>query len=355
MLAEPVRMCQVTRVRLPRSFLQSFGLAQKKKSDEKWWIPDEFNSKGQVKRKLLEQPKEDDGDVAGRMRRNKGYLDAMTKVAATRPSSDKDILDYTLDLAETEHPKDEDAYKDVVPTPNSTRDSFRAPVYVLARQDLLASFLDTKSKYSAGYMRFAGHPGIGSLANGAVWRRDMHLAIPEKLRWKVAAHLAHLGELKGLLKPILGLREDGTARSFLEVVASQELRHEVHNSDAGALLDLGRSDVSEVRGEGATSSRSPPSYPWFTSGMFKRPTTSGEAEESLPKNGLPVFHLPCLLGTEVIETLESKAPDLFQANRWLLLRGSRCNELVAKMWRLQGYIADYKEVTTSGKQEEEQA
>lgn len=170
LLAEPVRSCQVTKTRLPRSFLQGFGLVEQPRTNKLWWIPADFS-----------QPKEEAASQA-----SGGEVESATPAAsddnpATRSKEtapDNETVSDKLDGHQVTHNR-----------------RFSNPVHSLARQDLLQEFLSRGTKYSSGHMRFGTHPSIGSAAKVAIWREDMDSVIPNQLRRQIMRELLYLSEL----------------------------------------------------------------------------------------------------------------------------------------------------------------
>ncbi|KAF3771190.1 hypothetical protein M406DRAFT_220820, partial [Cryphonectria parasitica EP155] len=151
LLAQPVRTCHITRTRLPKPFLQDFGLVKSQEADELWWIPAEFN-----------QEAEEDAPI--------GSEEAMKQ-------------------AEND---DSGAISDA---PAQTKGRFFAPAHTLARRDLLLEFLNKKSKYSSAYMRFSINPSIAGLVRAAAWREDMDEVISNQLRRQIVDQLIYLSQL----------------------------------------------------------------------------------------------------------------------------------------------------------------
>lgn len=319
MLSEPVRMCQLTRARLPRPFLQSFGLAKNPDTDEKWWIPSEIASgPPAAQRRDIETLRNLTGDSS----RNK----------ETEQFDDNFLSeDLSEELQEETNP----------PPGNPGR--FWAPVYILGRQDLLTSFHDRNSKYSAGHMRFAGHPSVGTMAYNAVWRKDMDNVILEERRRDIAWQLEYLAGLTVELN-----------RTYLSIpMDARESEKDMHLEKKGDTVMSGDRPVatrksaqqiklawlqvwdSEVEGDDkgddsgtASTAPSPSPSPPF-------------APFTISTDDLPMYHLPSLLGPKLTETMIEKAPDLFKPNQWLILQGKKAEDLAGKLWRLQGFSADY--------------
>lgn len=316
MLAEPPRMCHLTRARLPRPFLTSFGLAQKPKSEELWWVSTDATSgwKKIPKKAFKEQSEKhlacgsgSEEEEARRMRQLKAHADAThhmieeanrggDSTASTAKSTLRDLRSLEVD-AEFEKTRNR---------------QFKAPVHVLARHDLLASFHDKNSKYAKGFMRFGGNPNIGSLANGAVWRKDMHDVILEKMRVDAASHLASLAT---------SCEEKKTP--WLATVEDVGNGHFIH---AWARLQFLRDSEIETMGD---PNIKPFSSPFVPDQVFNA--------------GLPTYHIPSLLGADIMAYLKTRINERFLSSGWLLLRADRSRELAAQLFRLQNYMTNYEE------------
>ncbi|CAN8095886.1 unnamed protein product [Discula destructiva] len=169
MLAEPVRTCQVTKTRLPKPFLQGFGLVKHPEGDELWWMPAGFE----------QPPKATAGEAAV-----EGNAQALSEDGA--PRGVEHVSDESPDAEE----------------PTERSGQFQAPAHALARQDLLQEFNTKDLKHSGGHFRFAAIPSIGSKAARAVWRRDMDDVLRETMRRGVVDALIHASQ--GLDKEVEG-------------------------------------------------------------------------------------------------------------------------------------------------------
>lgn len=315
MLAEPPRMCHLTRVRLPRPFLTSFGLVQKPRSDEVWWVStDAISGLKKIPNKSFKQPSEQDqADNSGseetaalRMRQLKAQVDSthrkiqnLDHERARLPSAASTTLHHLENL-------------EVDVEVESTKDQrFKAPVHVLARHDLLASFLDKNSKYTSGYMRFGANPSIGNLANGAIWRKDMHDVILEKMRLDAASHLAYLATR--------------SEEKHIRWLATIEDIHNGYFTNSWTRLQFLRDSEIEEKGDLSITPFSPPFVP-----------------DELYTAGIPTFHIPSLLGTEIMTYLISKMDERFLSCGWLLLRSNASRDLATQLFRLQNYLTNYE-------------
>lgn len=172
---------------------------------------------------------------------------------------------------------------------------------MLARQDMLLEFFVGKSYYDRAWMRFASNPRIGRRGGAATWRQDMHEVIRDQLRRQIVQELIYLARLC--------TEKD---RNYLVKVDSDEnLKGYEQHRFCYLQLDEGRREpfgVLEIDG----------------------------VEDS----ARPVYNLPALLSPESVQHLASEA-SLFRDPPMLLVRGERTVELNKKLWRLQGFLAEY--------------
>lgn len=336
MLAEPVRMCQLTRARLPRTFLQSFGLAKTSGTNDNWWIPGQFavgkKDRPRLQHKSFAKPDDNtEEDKATRLRQIEAKLGAMVSGHVKDRLFLRENMPQGVEklCGEVEHPSEGIApgsIEALLQKP-SRKDRFWTPVHVLSRQDLLASFHDRSSKYSGGHMRFAGHPSIGSLAHTAVWRKDMHFAILEKMRFEILSRLAFLAIKDETDTLCLYSRPIPPGQEILPPKQSKQPNH-----DCWGLLYVGN---------GAAVGND--------DGIQHLPTQPSRDTPTLAPPHTLKYHLPRLLGAEFMEILAEKAPSFFKPEgQWLLIRTNYARLLAAWLWRLEGYLADYE---NKGKQD----
>lgn len=168
----------------------------------------------------------------------------------------------------------------------------------------MLEFQDKNSKYSSAYLKFAMIPSIGKLAGAATWRQDMDKVILNHMRRHITRELIYLSKL---------CESDG--RDYLIRMGNDE--------------DLKR-------------------Y-WFRNCYLSLGEGRHEPFDTLEIEGVdgsarPVYDLPKLLGSECMENLTSEA-SLFQNVPIVLLKARRTNELNKKLWRLQGFVAEYAGLT----------
>ncbi|KAI1398508.1 hypothetical protein F4819DRAFT_498709 [Hypoxylon fuscum] len=286
-LATPVRMCALTRTRLPSFFLQDFNVVAHPETDRPWLIPHSL---------LPEEPSKakEDTEISEAIHEEiqKSTEDANSTAAASTG--------------------------DELPQGPST--------YVLARKDLLSSI----SVKGSGYERAAAFitgasPRYRHLAGKAVWRADMDTYMLDLLRRDVVADLLYLSRL-----------------------CTDEARHyvvkcwgwdDVQHKHKGAVLWFGEPAENAASGsdQKTTASRDEPGL--FATFDFQRTDTHGKTSTT----GVAVHNMPVLLGPEQAARVRQEATAL-KDGAIFMLAGRRTAKLQLKLWKLQGYLADYRDV-----------
>lgn len=291
LLAEPVRQCHVTRSRLPRSFLQGFGLVAHPETNDLWWIPAGFEKvpkTSAVKTSDKAEPQTVTED------------ETMSSSEPMRAGSDTQNEEGVpaeaalVDLAAMEG------------SPTKQKAAFRAPAHVLARQDLLMEFWDKSSKHGGGQYKFGIIKSIADKVGKATWRQDMHAVVREHLLRRV---------IVDNLIAVSQMCETGE-RNWLVTVQEPEDFLKYQNRNCFFRL---------------TGKYTPFEY-------LEVPGELGSA--------LPVYHLPELLGQEQFQRLKDVVKlfaddSLLREGSLVLLKGKHNVELNKKLWKLQGFLADY--------------
>lgn len=176
---------------------------------------------------------------------------------------------------------------------------------MIARQDLMLEFLDKKSRFSSGYMRFAANPKLGKFCKAAIWRQDMHEVVRDQLRRQIASELVYLWGL---------CEEKEKGRDYL--IKAKNLREFGKDWNRFCCLypEEGRREPFEI---------------------VEVPGTAAIA--------VPGYDLPTLLGPDILASLKSEA-SVFQDTSLVVLKGRRTLGLNRKLWRLQGFVADYNKL-----------
>lgn len=290
LLAEPVRQCHITRIRLPKPFLQSFGLVTHPETNELWWIPAGFENVS--KTSAAETSNQAEVQTANQD-------EAGSSSERKSPESDSQSQRVTAPVSRLDSAAERTS-------PAKQNGAFRAPANVLARQDLLMEFLEKNSKYGNGQFKFNAVKSIGDKAGRATWRKDMCAVVREHLRRGVVDELIEVSQSC----------ETGERNYLVKVQTPQDsLKYQNRN----CLLRL-------------TGKYTPFDY-------MEVPDVQGSAR--------PVYHLPELLGQEQFGRLKQAAP-LFaddsllqESGPLMLLKGKPHVEVNKKLWRLQGFLADY--------------
>lgn len=290
LLAEPVRQCHVTRTRLPKPFLQSFGLVTHPETNDLWWIPAGLE-------KVSKTSAADTSDKAEAQTVSEDEAVSSSEPKLTISDSQKQGVTAPASRVNS-------AAERIAPAEQNR--AFRAPAHVLARQDLLMEFLEKNSKYGDGQFKFTAVKSIGEKAGKATWRKDMHAVVREHLRRGIVDELINVSQTC----------ETGERTYLIKVQTPQDsLKYQNRN----CLLRL-------------SGNYTPFDY-------MEVPDVPGSAR--------PVYHLPELLGQEQFERLKQAAPvfaddSLVQeSGSLMLLKGKPNVEVNKKLWRLQGFLADY--------------
>lgn len=177
---------------------------------------------------------------------------------------------------------------------------FLAPGHALARQDLLSEFLEKNSTYHFGHMKMGGMMNISFQAQNAAWRVDMHEVIRDHLRGQITSGLLYLSKL---------CEEKGA--DYL-----------IPENETKLKLYWFRS-----------------CYLWL--GEEPREPFGVLDIEGTPGSARPVYDLPRLLGEANVERLKTESPKLLTGPLVLVKRRRTENLINKKLWRLQGFLADY--------------
>ncbi|KAI1390535.1 uncharacterized protein F4822DRAFT_153712 [Hypoxylon trugodes] len=286
-LATPIRMCAITQTRLPSFFLQQFKLVAHPETGAPWLIP------------YKDLPKENE---SAEEPDSQGALEAIDDTIQTN-------------IEETEvkpsNPQEQE--------PTSTADERpRGPgSYVLARQDFLASFKRKQSGFESAPKRLTGGGGsLKYLANKVVWREDMDSYILQIMRQDIVNDILYLSRL---------CTEGG--RYYIVKCYGWD---DVKFKHKGAVLWFGpegNEDSSNVPGQFATCET-------------QKTGIQGETVYM----SLAVHNMPMLLGEDEASRIQKEAGALKDGTLFMLA-GRRTTKLQMKLWKLQGYMADYSGYT----------
>ncbi|KAI0007104.1 hypothetical protein F4779DRAFT_619898 [Xylariaceae sp. FL0662B] len=294
-LATPQRQCAVTRIRLPKFFLQDFSLIAHPETGDPWWVPRSLA--------LREQPATEEPDA-------KGIHEAMNE--ATMVETEEKIEETISKTEGSEKLRDQDMKHDV---PSENGKPYGPSGYTLARRDLLSSFNLDLSGFRNGQKKLMS--GTSSrykpLAGKAMWRGDMDTFILEQMQQDIVNDLLYLSRL--------------CVENQRYYIVKCYGWGDVQYKHKGAVLWFGEPDE-------AVSPENQQNRP----GPFATFDIQGEAAAT----SVVVHNMPMLLGSEKAEHVKKDAAILKDGSIFMLA-GRRTTNIQMKLWRLQGYLADYRD------------
>lgn len=280
-LATPVRYESMTRVRLPSFFLQDFHLLTHPETGQPWWVPRSLG---------LDESKQE---------KSKNKKDAKEEGAASSTAGEK---------------------------PSSLREKLRGPnAYAPARKDVLAAMCTDRSGFYQQW-RFLFGPSSSqykTFGQKSVWRQDMDEFVLGLMRQHVEQDLLYLSRL---------CVEQG--RYFLAKCFGWG---DVQYKHKGAVLWFGDEDSSPQPADGEDR-------PTKTGGKESSPgpfATFEFVDKEGIKTAVAVHNMPMLLGEEAAARVRKEAGAL-QDGAIFMLAGRRTTNLQLKLWKLQGYLSDYR-------------
>ncbi|OTB02602.1 hypothetical protein M426DRAFT_322523 [Hypoxylon sp. CI-4A] len=286
-LATPVRMCSVTRARLPSFFLQDFNVVAHPETNKPWLIPHSIIPE--------EHP--------------------------TAEESDTGSIQEAISEADSQG--NERSLEDVKSTTTSATENGKphGPAsYVLARQDLLSSFTTQGTDFYQGYKRVVGVTArYRNLAGKVIWRQDMDTYILDMMRQDIVNDILYLSKL---------CVED--SRYYIVKCYGWD---DVQYKHRGAVLWFGEPDEDA----GSDRDRNQPG-PFST---FDIQTKDIHGDPLV--TSITVHNIPMLLGAEQAKQVKKEAATLNDGSIFMLA-GRRTTKLQLKLWRLQGYLADYIDI-----------
>lgn len=302
MLATPVRSCYVSRTRLPGAFLQSFGLVRHPETNDVWWIPEAItqSEKQTAPGKLTEESQ------------------------GSQPAS---TIDETAEGGESASVEATPASPEIIEKSlTQQKPIYRYPSHVLARQDLLKEFFAHGSRHRGGHFRLASAPQVSSLAKSAIWREDMDTVILDLSRKQIMHDLIYLSKLC----------EEKERHYLLRVHDPNETVRLVRR---WCFLWLGE-PRNPIPGTEAQESATGPEK--LENGPEQYATLDIEGV-SKTDTTRPLYNLPRLLGPDNIQRLRSESSILREGSLFVL-RGQKSAKLNLRLWKLQGYMADYSKM-----------
>ncbi|KAH9909926.1 hypothetical protein F4778DRAFT_25105 [Xylariomycetidae sp. FL2044] len=295
-LATPVRICALTRTRLPKFFLQDFNLVAHPETGEPWWISHRLTNE--------QSPTAEDPDA--------------TDLPGSLPVIESDDTLKTPGETETNlEPEKNEVVGNNFSKPQFEGTSSRGPAgYTLARRDLLQSLATRKSGFERGYR------ALGSVSSStrhkiavskAVWREDMDNFILGLMREHIVRDLLYLSKL--------------CVENQRYYIVKCHGWDDIQFKHKGAVLWLGEEGQAS---EFDTSQNQP--GPFATFDIKSEAATASVA----------VHNMIMLLGVEQAGKVRREA-DALKDGAIFMLAGRRTVDLQMKLWKLQGYLADYRE------------
>ncbi|KAI0400618.1 hypothetical protein F4802DRAFT_610025 [Xylaria palmicola] len=289
-LATNIRQCTATHTRLPSFFLQGFNLISHPETDEPWWVPRSL---------LWEEPAE--------TKANEATVGFSTN---SQHSGDQqeDIETDGGELTAADQTVSEDLARSAKGKP------YGPTAYASARWDVISAFTSEKSGYYGHNRRLFGgcQTPYKKLGPRAVWRRDMNSFILDRMRQEIVRDLLYLSRYCTEHDRYYIVKCDGW--------------DDVQFKYKGSVLWFGEPTES---GEAAKDGVRPGSFATYDI------TSDGVT------TAVAVHNIPMLLGDEYTARLKQEAAVL--SDGWLfMLALRRTTDLQAKLWQLQGYLAEYR-------------
>ncbi|KAI0144694.1 hypothetical protein BJ166DRAFT_76210 [Pestalotiopsis sp. NC0098] len=304
-LSTPVRIDNVTKLRMPSYFLQDFNIVSHPETGRPWWVS---------KSLALNRPPAEDstGD------NEDGYTTAIEKDGGclNTPSADaaKDADIESIDSTAAQNAVISSGESSSTATPST---SLGPSAYVLAHRDVIASLHPTKTIKKRSRRRSTGNSDyrgiLFSLSTSkfkpigaeAVWREDMERFILQQIREQIFEDLLYLS----------GLCETQNRYYIVKCFGWDDIKFK----HKGAVLWFGH-DKEEVK---------------------PGPFSTFDVNSETSKTTLVVHNMPRLLGQELAEKVKTQAAAL-QDGSIFMLAGRRTTDLQLRLWKLQGYIYDFQ-------------
>ncbi|KAI1099827.1 hypothetical protein F4804DRAFT_320803 [Jackrogersella minutella] len=282
-LATPVRMCVLTRTRLPSFFLQDFNVVAHPETGVPWLIPKSLIPKG-------------------------------------TPAAEEDP-DKTMEVSgEADAKADDPQENSSEATALKNDEQLLGPsAHILARRDVLSSFVTRGSGYEAGPKRMLGASArFRQLEGKVVWRKDMDTYIRDLMRQEIVNDLLYLSKL---------CTED--KRHYVTKCYGWD---DVQFKHKGAVLWF---EHPEENRDASVAGSQPGRF-----ATYKIDTTDTRGEPL--QTSVAVHNMPLLLGPDQCDYVKKEAAALKDGSIFMLA-GRRSTNLQAKLWKLQGYLADYRD------------
>ena len=303
-LATPIRRCQLTHSALPSFFLQGFNLMAHPETGDPWYLPRSLtNKKAPVGKIGLEDDNEPDLDMNDEAEHTSGP-------AAPTLGHTVYTLGYQYALRAMQDPK---GYKKK-PNKQMKYKAKRGGIAILEDAPPIRFIPD----------RYGQSKSANKFLSTARWRSDMHELVLELMRRRLVEGLTRLAKLKrgyvvgcsgwddALAKPQVG--------AFIWTGGDGVLEEEANIPQEFATLDV----------------------------------SVGLQEENRTKK-IPVYNLRRLLGTEKLAELRAKLPSGIFGREIVVLRHKQVVvDVEMRLWKLQGYLAEYRDLYQDAEERPEQ-
>ncbi|KAI8959273.1 hypothetical protein F5Y11DRAFT_11967 [Daldinia sp. FL1419] len=289
-LASKLRLCSLTRTRLPSAFLQDFTFVAHPETGDPWFIP----------RSLVpdESPAGEEADA-------QSIAEAMNEV----------------DLEKAGESKDGEPASGTIATSTNNIQPPGPSIYCLARQDVISSIGVKGLGYDHAPKKMAGASSrYRTLAGKVVWRQGMNDYILNMVRQGIVDDILYLSRL---------CVED-KRYYIVKCYGWDDVKYK-HN---GAIIWFGEPDEDVKSGRARSQ---PGSFATFN---VEKIDIQGEKYST----SVAVHNMPMLLGREHADRIKKEAGAL-RDGAVFMLAGRRTTNLQLKLWKLQGYLADYTAIS----------
>ncbi|KAL3419556.1 hypothetical protein PVAG01_08054 [Phlyctema vagabunda] len=334
-LATPPRQCQLTKVILPRYFLQDFNVVRHPETGQPFYVPRSLVAKP---RKTVPSPNkvEDDegvgGDVGGPVideELHRWETGAAVEESVASGTAIKKVLNVAESKVGVGNENNggheiQELSKDNVDSAEETPENLASGpskalpnhtsklgsnIYILARRDLLNNMLEGKS-FKFGWASFTGprmfrYPKLRAVAKDFSWRIDMDTFTLELMRRRAAESLFTLiGRRKGY------------------IISATDWNDAKAKPQTGAILCLGEDE-------------GPPEMATLSIGNGKKKIRK-----------VAVHNLQVLFGPAHIQQLKEKSP-VFESHLLVMRHRKATTDLQLMLWKLQGFLAEHRETEES--------
>ncbi len=356
-LATPIRLCQLTGVRLPSYFLLKFGITRHPITRAQWQLP-----------KLAVDPlvlsSEDDSlvktgtdnknaDKIQEMQPTADECDVSPQTKSTKPETLDESIEKTIEhLAKSHWPiepaSSRELKSDWSPPKPITRDA--AGSWYICSQPALQHMSTFKTKARLKLIPNAWKEDSGITADKLVWRQDMDVFVLDLLRKKVFTLLKILASPRGVYitfssgSKSIGLHTSLAAVLWLGAKTPgniPESREQLPSSGTSASQEEVVGDVPPL-GEAAPSQELNPAghiAPSHTEVNYFESTEPPPYAMIKGKNHyIPIYNVPTLLGPEYLARLRGINTSFAGTMAFIKMRKQTVKAQM-ELWKLMGYLA----------------